>query len=56
MIGKKMAGSILAILTFVAPTIFKPRAITMMDPVAEISLIEFKSRSLSAPAPSSMAP
>ena len=55
-IGRKIAGSILAILTLVAPTIFKPRAITIMDPVAEISFIEPERIPLKALAPSSIAP
>ena len=55
-IGKKIAGSILAILTLVAPIIFKPRAITIIDPVAEISLIAPVKIPLKALAQSSIVP
>ena len=55
-IGKNIAGSILAILSLVAPIILRPRAITIIDPVAEISVKQPVKMPLKALAPSSIMP
>ena len=55
-IGKKIEGSVLAILILVAPTIFSPSAITIIEPTTEISLMHPSKIPLSALAPSSIEP